>query len=265
MSMRVTAITHKRVAGLRLDHQPGDAERIERAQEGGDGAAVSHPPARPAGDQGRSPRRAARAALQSAQGDLRAVRAGHAAHRGLARAARRLDAARRLRENLHRGERGHRSGQYRRGVLVARLSFATRSRTCISRPTARPDTGRNPGRAARSRRILIDATLRAFGAAAGACRRANSWSGRARSGRSSGCLRSRRSRPGTAIRSATGRTIGTVYAQRAVAGQWEESGEETFARRRGGLDPGDAGARGGAEEIDHTTTVSRFAARVTPV
>jgi 4-hydroxy-3-polyprenylbenzoate decarboxylase len=28
-----------------------------------------------------------------------------------------------------------------------------------------------------------------------------------------------------------------VYAGRAVAGQWEESGKETFARRRGGLTP----------------------------
>ena len=26
-----------------------------------------------------------------------------------------------------------------------------------------------------------------------------------------------------------------LYAQRAVAGQWEQSGEETLARRRGGL------------------------------
>ena len=34
MSMQVTAITHKRAAGVRLDHQPGDAERIERDQEG---------------------------------------------------------------------------------------------------------------------------------------------------------------------------------------------------------------------------------------
>ncbi len=28
-----------------------------------------------------------------------------------------------------------------------------------------------------------------------------------------------------------------VYAARAVAGQWEQSGTETFARRRGGLIP----------------------------
>jgi 4-hydroxy-3-polyprenylbenzoate decarboxylase len=28
-----------------------------------------------------------------------------------------------------------------------------------------------------------------------------------------------------------------VYASRAVAGQWEETGKETLARRRGGLTP----------------------------
>ena len=28
-----------------------------------------------------------------------------------------------------------------------------------------------------------------------------------------------------------------VYARRAVAGEWEQSGEETLARRRGGLIP----------------------------
>ena len=28
-----------------------------------------------------------------------------------------------------------------------------------------------------------------------------------------------------------------VYAGRAVAGQWEETGKETFAQRRGGLTP----------------------------
>ena len=40
MSMQVTAITQQARAGVRLDRQPGDAERIERAQEGRDGAAV---------------------------------------------------------------------------------------------------------------------------------------------------------------------------------------------------------------------------------
>jgi 4-hydroxy-3-polyprenylbenzoate decarboxylase len=29
----------------------------------------------------------------------------------------------------------------------------------------------------------------------------------------------------------------SAYAERAVAGKWEQSGQETFARRRGGLTP----------------------------
>ena len=73
------------VAGVRVDHQPGDAERIERAQEGGDGALLLHASARTAFDQRRSARGDARAALQPAQGDLRPVRTRHAADRGLAR------------------------------------------------------------------------------------------------------------------------------------------------------------------------------------
>ena len=34
-----------------------------------------------------------------------------------------------------------------------------------------------------------------------------------------------------------------TYAKRAVTGGWEQSGKETFAQKRGGLDAGDAGAR----------------------
>src|SRR5215831_1046675 len=83
---------------LSIHHQPGDAERIERAQEGGDGAVVPHPSAAAARGQGGPPRGHARAALQLAQGDFRAIRARHAAQRNLARLARRRDAARRLRE-----------------------------------------------------------------------------------------------------------------------------------------------------------------------
>ena len=41
-------------AGVLLDHQPGDAERIERHQEGRLRAAVPRASARPAGDQGRA-------------------------------------------------------------------------------------------------------------------------------------------------------------------------------------------------------------------
>jgi UbiD family decarboxylase len=38
-----------------------------------------------------------------------------------------------------------------------------------------------------------------------------------------------------------------VYAQRAVAGNWQQSGEETLARRRAGLIPEIPGARGGGK------------------
>ena len=55
-------------AGVLLDHQPGDAERIERHQEGRLRAAVPRASARRAVDQGRAPRRHARAAHQSAAG-----------------------------------------------------------------------------------------------------------------------------------------------------------------------------------------------------
>ena len=110
-------------AGVLLDHQPGDAERIERHQEGRLRAAVPRPSARRAGDQGRAPRRHARAADQFAAGDLRADQGRDAAHRGVAGAARRFDADVELRQDRRRGVRRHRSGERRRGAVVARLSL----------------------------------------------------------------------------------------------------------------------------------------------
>ena len=110
-------------------------------------------------DQRRSARGDARAALQPAQGDLRPVRTRHAADRGLARIARGRGPARRLWEDLHRGERGHRSDQHRRG-FCRWPTAPIRSTTCISLPIAPPDMGRNPGRAAKNSTILIDATLK---------------------------------------------------------------------------------------------------------
>ena len=109
-------------AGLGLDPERSDAERIERDEARRLRAALSVVPARHAGHQRRAPRRHARAADQSAQSDLRAIRAGRAAHRNLARAARRREPAGRHRQIRHRGQRGHRSGKSRRGVLVAGLS-----------------------------------------------------------------------------------------------------------------------------------------------
>ncbi len=60
--------------------------------------------------------------------------------------------ARRLRKNLHRGQRGHRSGQCRRGVLVARLPLQPGRRRAHRAASLRRATGRNPARATRSRR-----------------------------------------------------------------------------------------------------------------
>ena len=73
--------------------------------------------------------------------------------------------------------------------------------------------------------------------AARAADAANTWSARARSGTSSACRRCRRSRPGTATRSATGPTTGKPTPSAPSTGDWEKSGKETFARRRGGLTP----------------------------
>ena len=45
-----------------------------------------------------------------------------------------------------------------------------------------------------------------------------------------------------------------IYARRAVSGEWDKSGEETFAARRGGSDSGDAGARRGGSIARHGVT-----------
>ena len=66
---------HEAHAGIQLDHQPGDAERIQRHQEGRLRAAVPRASAGPSRRAGRPPRGDARAADQSSPGDLRAVRA----------------------------------------------------------------------------------------------------------------------------------------------------------------------------------------------
>ena len=46
MPMQVTAITHRKNRSVRVDHQPGDAERVELRQEGGLRAALSRASAR---------------------------------------------------------------------------------------------------------------------------------------------------------------------------------------------------------------------------
>ena len=121
MSMRVTAITHKQQAGVRLDHQPGHAERIERDEESRVRADVPVASARPARRPRHQARGHARTVHQFAQGHLPAIRPRHRAHGSMARSAGRVFATRRLRENLHRSERRHRSRQCRCHLLVAGL------------------------------------------------------------------------------------------------------------------------------------------------
>ena len=122
MSMQVTAITHKRKpvwVSILSEVTPSESSVMKRVAY--EPRYLSHLRDTLAI---KGVRRvvAARAADQSAQGGVRAIRAGRAAHRNLARAARRGDAAGRYRQIRHRGQRGHRSGKYRRGVLVAGLS-----------------------------------------------------------------------------------------------------------------------------------------------
>jgi len=87
------------------------------------------------------------------------------AQRDLARLARRRDAARRLRENLHCAERGHRPDQRRRGVLVARLPLEPdRRRAHCSPPLRRTRAEIRPAR--RRFRAPHRRDAEAFGAAA---------------------------------------------------------------------------------------------------
>src|SRR5262249_16503818 len=241
-------------------------ERVERAQEGGDGALVPHASAPTTRDQGGCAVGAPRAALQLAQGDLRAIRARHAAERDLARLARRRDAARRLRENLHCAERGHRPDQHRRGVLVARLPFEPdRGRAYCSPPLRRAWAEIRPAR--RRLRAAHRRDAEAFGAAARLARaRIHGAGARDLAGARAACAY-----PAAAV--------ARLFARRLVAELGPLRGargcRQMAAKRRGDLraparrlDAGNTGARGRRKERltpRHTTTVSRFAARVTPV
>ena len=84
--------------------------------------------------------------------------------------------------------------------------------------------------------ILIDATL-STRRRRSRCPRASSWSTRAASGRSSGLPSLAPQPPWHGYSLGDWSEKWDVYAARAVAGKWEESGAETFARRRGGLIP----------------------------
>ena len=85
--------------------------------------------------------------------------------------------------------------------------------------------------------MLIDATLQAPDAAAGAAERANSWRTRATIWEELGL-------PALTVQSPWhGYSLGDwteaweTFARRAVAGDWEVTGRETFARQRTGVAP----------------------------
>ena len=189
MPMQVTAITRKNKPVFCSIISQVTPSEFERHQEGRLRAAVPRPSARSAWHQGRAPRRHARAADEFAAGDLRADQGRHAAHRGVARAPRRLDADVELRQDRRRGERRHRSGERRRGAVVARLSLESdRGRA------ARALSRRRAGRAIRPRAIGFQ-HARSTPPASGRwrrwlCRPASTWSTRARCGNGSACTRS---------------------------------------------------------------------------
>src|SRR5262249_33042021 len=133
--------------------------RIERTQEGGDGAVVLHASAPAPGDQRSPPGGHARAALQLAQDHLGAVRAGDPAYRNLAGFARGRDAPARLWDSLHCGERGHRSDERRCGVLA--LAYRSNPMEDVHIAPHR-SAGHGPKSAPREEDsgILIDATLK---------------------------------------------------------------------------------------------------------
>ena len=125
---------------------------------------------------------------------------------------------------------------YRRGVLVARLSLQPgRGRAHRAASLRRPWAEIRP-----APRGIVDPDRRhaqAHRAAARAARARIHGAARARSGRSSACRALTPQPPWHGYSLGDWSESWDVYAQRAVAGQWEQSGAETFARRRGGLIP----------------------------
>ena len=126
--------------------------------------------------------------------------------------------------------------QCRCGVLVARLSRQSGRGRAHLRRIARPATGRNPARAREESTLLIDATLKHT--APPLALPAREYMEQARAIWQDLQLPALTPQPpwhGYSLGDWSDRW--DVYAARAVAGQWEESGTETFARRRGGLTP----------------------------
>ena len=155
MPIEVTAITHKKKPVFAQIISQVTPSEVERHQEGGLRAAVPRASQDAARRQGHPPRGDARAADQSAAGDLPAVRRRHAAHRSLARLERRFDAAIELRQDRHRGERGHRSVEHGRGAVVARLPHQSGRRHAY-----RAQSRRRAGRAIRRQQDRLRAAGR---------------------------------------------------------------------------------------------------------
>ena len=112
------------IAGVRLHHQPGHAERIQRHQEGRLRAGVPRASARRLS----ASRGSSASSCTSALTNLRPViflqfACRNAAQRSVARTYGRGGLYSRQRQDRDRGERRHRSGEYRRGVLVDCLSL----------------------------------------------------------------------------------------------------------------------------------------------
>ncbi len=164
------------------------------------------------------------------------VRAGRAAHRSVARAARRIGIARRLRQDRRRGlaTTSTRPTPMR---CSGRWPIApTRSTMCMSCLTAPAATARSPAACPNDSSLLIDATLKqAFPPLALPTRE---FMERARKIWDELDLPALSPQPPW-----HGYTLGDwnetweTYAKRAVAGAWEQSGEETFAQKRGGMTP----------------------------
>ena len=128
-----------------LDHQPGDAERIERHQAARLRAGVPLPSARQPRHQGDQARRSARTAHQSAQAGDPAVRGGHPPLGSMARPQRDVDAAGDRRQVRRRGRRGHRPRQRGFDLLGDVLSVRShRGHPCgpLPRAWARSADGR---------------------------------------------------------------------------------------------------------------------------
>ena len=147
MPMRVTAITHRRdaiVASYLSQVTPSESSAIKR---------VAYEPMflahlnKTLGIKG-----VTRVTLHERMTALRritiiTVAEGHAAHRDLARALRRDVVQGRLRQDLHRGERGHRSRQFGRAVLGDGVSHGPARRPAGA---ALPQPGPRAGARARS-------------------------------------------------------------------------------------------------------------------